>query len=175
MAHVRPEHRSDNPECYKNWTNPDKSDGWYRDWLDESIKWERRRSCICCNWEQFNASIPFDAVVPGVEAMLRCLSKDITIIMTSGRDGSYRHLMLDWIRKNSLPINLLYMRSPGDQRKDSIVKTELYHEFIEPDYDVQFVIDDRPSVVQAWKDLGLSVIAVTDPAITPPIATQGAT
>lgn len=52
----------------------------------------------------------------------------------------------------------LHMRKTGDSRKDFIVKREIYDELIKDKYDVEFVIDDRPSVVRMWRSLGLLVL-----------------
>jgi hypothetical protein len=130
-------------------------------------------------WQQYNAAMPFDAVVPRVAALLRSVRPDVTRIMVSGRaegdwpgDRRRRFLMEDWITKWDLPIDALYMREGGDQRVDSTVKTEMYRTLIEPFFDVRCVVDDRPQVVAAWRALGLHVIQVTDPGILPPIACQ---
>ena len=119
------------------------------------------------NWNAFNAHVIHDPVIPAVAAILKNLRPDVHRIMTTGRTDDLRGVMLEWIEKHELPIDTLLMRRTGDNRKDSIVKTEIYREHIEPYYDVLYVIDDRPQVVEAWKALGLPVIAVTDPGILP--------
>lgn len=134
------------------------------------------------SWMQYNAAMPFDAPVPSVVNMLewaRRTMPDITIIMTSGRAGGdypgdvrRRRQMEDWILKHNLPIDALLMRKGGDQRRDSIVKREMYEQSIEPYFDVLLVIDDRPQVCDLWRGLGLPLLQVTDPGILPPIATQ---
>ena len=59
------------------------------------------------------------------------------------------------------------MRPAHDQRKDHVVKQEMFDRGIRPYFDVRFVVDDRPSVVEMWRANGLSVLAVTDPGIPP--------
>ena len=44
---------------------------------------------------------------------------------------------------------------------------EMFDRGIRPYFDVRFVVDDRPSVVEMWRANGLSVLAVTDPGIPP--------
>jgi len=129
------------------------------------------------SWRQFNAALIFDAVVPEVAAILHAVRPGVVRIMTSGRaegdhpgDRRRRMLMKSWLHKHSLPIDLLFMREGGDQRVDSTVKREIFQRHIEPFFDVRYVIDDRPQVVQAWRDLGLHVLQVKDPGILPPIA-----
>ena len=44
------------------------------------------------------------------------------------------------------------MRDDGDYRKDNITKLEMYNKHIKGKYDVEFVLDDRDSVVKMWRD-----------------------
>ena len=59
-----------------------------------------------------------------------------------------------------IPYKQLYMRKTGDKRDDTIVKEEIFKEFIEPEYIVLGVIDDRNKVVRMWERLGLKVMKV---------------
>lgn len=131
------------------------------------------------SWAAYNAALPFDAVVPVVAGLLRSIRPGIVRIMTSGRaagdwkgDNRRWFLMRDWLLKNDLPIDYLFMRQGGDQRRDSIVKREIYERFIEPNFNVLYVVDDRQQVVDEWREIGLKVLQVVDPGILPPIATR---
>lgn len=128
------------------------------------------------SWRNYNAALRFDAPVPIVVGLLRSIRPGIVRIMTSGRaegdragENFRRMAMLDWLHKHDLPIDVLFMRKGGDQRKDSIVKREIYERFIEPHYNVLYVIDDRQQVVDEWRAIGLPVLQVKDPGIMPPI------
>jgi len=148
-----------------------------RDGTLASVDYVRPSDRDNASWDAFNAALPFDAPVPEVAGLLRSIRPGVVRIMTSGRAaGDYpggRHRlfqMKDWIAKHDLPLDVLHMRDGGDMRRDSIVKAEMYRDLIEPFYDVRFVVDDRPQVVDMWRDLGLRVLAVKDPALMPPIA-----
>lgn len=55
---------------------------------------------------------------------------------------------------------LLLMRAVGDNRKDSIVKREIFDR-IRHKFNVRFVLDDRDQVVEMWRDeLGLTCMQV---------------
>jgi len=57
----------------------------------------------------------------------------------------------------------LYMRKADDERKDYIIKKEIYEEFILPRYHVDFVVDDRLQVVRMLRNsLSLNVLQVDD-------------
>lgn len=83
------------------------------------------------------------------------------IIILSGRDGSCRQETLDWLHAHGIPFTELYMRKAKDNRKDAIIKRELYEEHILGKYNVSFILDDRDQVVALWrKDLGLPCFQV---------------
>lgn len=85
------------------------------------------------------------------------------VIIVSGREDSCREVTEAWLDKNAIPYHKLYMRKAGDKRDDTIVKEEIYHEFIEPEYAVLGVFDDRPKVCRMWRRLGLNVAQMGNP------------
>lgn len=121
------------------------------------------------SWYDYNASPRFDSPVPVVAALFHAIRPGVTKIITSGRMEHTRRSMLDGMMKHDLVPDYLLMRKDKDQRRDSIVKREIYLGQIEPHFDVRYVIDDRPTVVEMWRELGLSVLAVIDPGIPPTI------
>lgn len=122
------------------------------------------------DWGSFNANCADDCVVPSVAALWRALDPKIVRIITSGREDHTRANMVIAMKRHYIHPDEFFMRKTGDHRQDSIVKAEIYAEKIEPYYNVLFVVDDRPQVVEAWKSIGLHVIAVTDPGGIPPCA-----
>lgn len=54
------------------------------------------------------------------------------------------------------------MRPEGDIRKDSIVKREIFENYIRDYYNIQFVLDDRNQVVEMWRSLGLKCLQVQE-------------
>ena len=53
------------------------------------------------------------------------------------------------------------MRPENDNRKDCTVKKELYEKYINGNYYVDFVLDDRDQVVELYRnDIGLLVLQV---------------
>lgn len=123
------------------------------------------------DWGSYNGLCAFDAPIPLVAALFRSIRPGVIKIITSGRMDHTRRDMLYAMRKHDLVPDLLFMRRTGDHRRDTIVKREIYETLIEPRFDVRYVIDDRPSVVQGWRDLGLPVMQVKDPGIMPRIVT----
>jgi predicted kinase len=91
--------------------------------------------------------------------------KHITVIVLSGRDGVSEPETVKWLQQNQVMYHKLIMRTPNDMRKDTIVKEEIFWRDIADNYNVQFVIDDRPSVARMWRELGLKVFQVGNPHV----------
>ena len=73
------------------------------------------------------------------------------ILLVSGRDEIYKEPTLRFLEKHAITFDALLMRKAKDQRKDSIIKTEIYTEFIKDKYFIEFVLDDRNQVVDTWR------------------------
>lgn len=65
-----------------------------------------------------------------------------------------------WLEANNIGYHELLMRNKDDNRKDSIIKKELFDKHIRGRYDVMFVLDDRNQVVEMWRSLGLKCLQV---------------
>lgn len=86
-----------------------------------------------------------------------------TILYVSGREAWCQPQTEKWLAKHDMPFggrHKLLMRPSGDQRKDNIVKAELFNGNIRDHYDVRFVLDDRDQVVKMWRELGLTCLQV---------------
>jgi predicted kinase len=97
-----------------------------------------------------------DKVIPETLEILERFETSHTIIICSGRDAEHREVTRQWLIKNNVPFDLLLMREEGDKRKDSIVKQEIYDNFIRGNYNIKFVLDDRNQVVDMWRANGLT-------------------
>lgn len=102
-----------------------------------------------------------DAVDYNISMILRIIrGTGFPIIIMSGRKSDCKEETIKWLEDNSIPFDYLLMRGVGDDRKDAVVKKELYLKYIEPDYNVIAVFDDRNQVVDMWRSLGLTVCQV---------------
>jgi len=106
-----------------------------------------------------------DEVIKPITNLVKILSSDYAVIFLSGRDDSCYDETMKWlVDKASFVENefKLLMRKAGDSRKDAIVKKEIYDSKIAPHYNVEYIIDDRPIVVKAWRKMGLTVLQLND-------------
>lgn len=90
------------------------------------------------------------------------------IIFCSGREDKFMKKTENFIQEHFVNMGLdhrsyyLFMRKTGDQRKDHIIKKEIFDNNIRNKFNILFVLDDRNSVVKGWRDIGLTCYQVQD-------------
>ncbi|MDX2257255.1 MAG: AAA family ATPase [Pseudanabaenaceae cyanobacterium bins.39] len=104
------------------------------------------------------AKCELDLVNEPVRSILETSGK--AIVFVSGREDKFKPQTLAWLAKHQIKFEAIYMRQSGDLRKDSIVKREIYEQFLLNHYNIAFVLDDRDQVVRVWRDLGLTCLQV---------------
>ena len=84
------------------------------------------------------------------------------IIFLSGREHKYSEPTQRFLDKCEFDDDyVLIMRKDEDNRKDSIIKWELYERHIKPmNVNILFILDDRNQVVDMWRDKGFTVFQV---------------
>lgn len=120
------------------------------------------------DWHRVGEDLPNAPVVKLVEMIdnysgyqMEYGGPEVKIIFMSGRDEVCRDETTEWLRMQVGAYRpLLFMRPEGDNRKDSVVKLELFDAHIRDEYDVLFVLDDRDQVVEMWRSLGLTCLQV---------------
>ena len=83
----------------------------------------------------------------------------VKVIFVSGREGTAqcKRDTTQWICNNIGRRDKwdIIFRTEGDHRNDSVVKEEIYDQYIKDKYNVIAVFDDRDRVVKMWRDKGL--------------------
>lgn len=96
-----------------------------------------------------------------VSSVVHALIRDgYEIIFLSGRSDSCRDVTQKWLIENHFGGHELHMRKEGDQRKDSIVKHEIFWDQIAPRFQVIGCFDDRNQVVDMYREMGITVFQV---------------
>ena len=98
---------------------------------------------------------------PVLETVLKWQAST-TIIVVSGRTDDGQAKTEQWLQKYGVQYQHIYLRRAGDMRKDSVVKEEIYRNFICDRYNISFILDDRQQVVDMWRGLGLTVFQVAE-------------
>ena len=119
-----------------------------------------------CDRQWFDYSkVDQDELDVTVDGIVNAYAKmGYTILIVSGREGTEecRSKTLSWLDKHKVPYYDLMMRKQGDFRRDSIVKEEIYNNYIKDKFDVEFVLDDRQAVVDKWREMGLKCLQVAE-------------
>lgn len=114
------------------------------------------------DWKRYNQTMAQDEPINDILELMEALSRtdDVRIVLCTGREEVYRSITEDWLLRENVPYNALYMRPAKDYRSDSIVKVELLNQ-IRQDYGEPFMwFDDRDSVVSAIRAQGVRVLQV---------------
>jgi len=136
----------------------------------------RTGSCIYAkkDWDGFYAACGDDPPIPHTVELVRQLLGDSTlpyhlntVEFWTGRNEDVRSVTEQWLVDHvgkdgttRWPVHecVLKMRSKGDRRRDHILKME----FIDPLDPPDIIFEDRSTVVQAYREQGLTVFQVAE-------------
>lgn len=113
-------------------------------------------------WKKVYLDVPRQPVINVVKAMQ---AAGYAVLFLSGRDSVCRADTVAWLEKytgwREGQEYSLFMRPHNDNRKDAVIKRELFDAHIRDRYSVEVVLEDRDQVVSLWRnDLGLTCLQV---------------
>ncbi len=112
------------------------------------------------DWDRVGSDAPNQPVIAAVRAMH---AAGHAIVFCSGRDEVCRAETEAWLDLYvGVPYDGLFMRPEGDNRKDAVVKREIFDTEIRDRWRIIGVFDDRRQVVTMWRALGLTVFQVAE-------------
>jgi hypothetical protein len=119
------------------------------------------------NWQAFLSPemAALDSLIEPVARVVTALSlSGLSIIYVSARPNSLRIVTEAWLKKFDLWFlpQMLYMRTEGDTRPDTIVKHELLQEIRAEGYQPILALDDRDTVVAMWRNEGITCMQVAE-------------
>ena len=107
-------------------------------------------------WDYFHTAGCMETPNQWCLDILHRFKKDHRILIVTGRPITYLEETHAWLldrcyfRPNDYD---LFMAPPG--MVDIKYKPLVYQQYIQPKFQVEFVLDDRPSLVEAWRAMGL--------------------
>ena len=111
------------------------------------------------DWKKFHSSLVHDTMNDWCFQLIKAMSSlGVEIILLTGRGEEYRQETETWLRKQSVKYKTLYMRRVKDERTDAIIKKEVYVEHVKNTYETLFVVEDRKSVVEMWREIGVTCL-----------------
>jgi hypothetical protein len=94
-------------------------------------------------------------------ALYKALVINYPIVFLTGREDKHRAATEKWLDYNGFGERVgLHMRPTGNNEPDQEVKIQTYQTYVEPHYDIVGLIDDRQRVVDAYRELGLTVLQI---------------
>lgn len=87
-------------------------------------------------------------------------SEEYTMFICSGRDESCMKETYDWLISKGINFSQLMMRSNNDNRKDLVVKKEMWERIESLGYSIECMFDDRKQVVDFARSKGYKVFQV---------------
>jgi predicted kinase len=107
------------------------------------------------DWQAFFEAMGDDLPIGPVVDLVMAAFLEYKIVLSSGRPADHRRETIHWLNLYGIGFDDLYMRPAGDTRPDHVVKREMLDKIREDGYEPFIVIDDRPSVVNMWREAGL--------------------
>ena len=104
------------------------------------------------DWNKINLDIPNNIVIEHIKFHKNLKRK---IIILSGRDSKCKELTEKWLKYYNIHYDYIFMRKENDNRKDSIIKKELYEENIKNKFNLLCCYDDRFQTTKGWYDLNI--------------------
>lgn len=110
------------------------------------------------DWKTYYSLLSDDGPIDIVIRWVQELAKEYTICIVSGRPDTYQFETIAWLDKQQVPYDYIFMR-PGNQKNpDTEIKQAVLDHL--PKERIEFVLDDRPSVVEMWRKNDLTVYPV---------------
>jgi protein phosphatase len=119
------------------------------------------------DWPAFFAGMGRDAPVEALVDLVGWVANHAAVVLLTGRPDEHEPAIRRWLADHQVTYDRLLMRPGGDRRPDTVVKRELYHRDIASRYDVRLAIDDRPRVIEMWREVGVYVLTAVDPRLEP--------
>ena len=119
------------------------------------------------DWKSFHARVKFDTVNEWCKRIVEYFydkreddygRKKCDIIFVSGRVFESYYETKQWLRKNNIEYDHIFMREKNDYRDDDIFKKEVYDKHIKGKYEILFAIDDRSRIVKMWREQGITCL-----------------
>jgi hypothetical protein len=105
-----------------------------------------------------------DAPVQPLVDLAGWIADDVAVVLLTGRPEDHAPVIRRWLGEHGVTYDELLMRPAGDRRPDTVVKRERYRRDVAPRYEVRLAIDDRPKVIEMWREEGVYVLTAVDPA-----------
>jgi hypothetical protein len=116
------------------------------------------------DWVNYNAGIMRDAAHLGMVALWHVLAASVSChqgICTS-RNYELEEVSRRWLAERAIYPDFLLMRLADDHRPDAEVKQAMVQQLQREGREILLAIEDRPSVVLMYRQMGIDCLAADD-------------
>ena len=114
------------------------------------------------DWDKFHDGIQLDEPHPDVLGFLKLIPEQTPVLVITGRNESQHIATVRWIDEHGLleKIDAIEMRPNGDWSRDAELKLRIIDAFfgdrLNALENVMFILEDRDSVVEAYRGAGFN-------------------
>lgn len=110
--------------------------------------------------ELFHSSCIDDGVNHRVFELYELFRKNgYSMVLLTCRPKKYEHLTKEWLESNGVKYDML-ISSDKKELTDAKAKRFYKENVIEPEYEIAFAVDDRKSVIDMWREVGVTCLDV---------------
>ena len=109
------------------------------------------------DWDGFFEAVDQDAPIGEIAEFYKNMVEGgiYNVAIFTGRPERVKAKSENWLIKHGLPVVDIYCRLDNDKRHDLDAKREIYENFIKDGKQVSFIVEDRNSVVNMWRSMGI--------------------
>jgi len=108
------------------------------------------------NSDEFRQAADHAPAFPHMVALAKeAKQKGRDVIILTARSAHYRSDTKNWLHKNGVPYDQLYMRPIDNDEKDKKVKKHILEERILPNFEVKKAYDDKKKNVKMFRKEGI--------------------
>ena len=124
-------------------------------------------TCGTVDWEAWAESTAYSPRHEWCSEIVHAFAeRGYKIIFLTARSGTERHREITekWLANHGFGHlqHELIMREEGDRRPDVVIKEEIYREKIMPYYHVEFALDDKGTICNMWRNVGVPALHCAD-------------
>ena len=114
------------------------------------------------NFRAFHEASRFCPPRPDVLAIMRHpMNAGRAVVIVTARDARFERVTRDWLARNGISFDALFMRPWGDQRRDTEVKNDIHAAIIAAGFEPTLAVDDRADIAAVWESHGIPTILVS--------------
>jgi FMN phosphatase YigB (HAD superfamily) len=112
------------------------------------------------DWNAFYDAMARDAPIQPMVILADALGGEVDhLVLCTGRPDSHWDTTVAWLEKYIATWSGMYRRKANDHRPDTVIKLEMLDTIRDHyDGDPLFVVEDRASMVRAWRTAGLTCL-----------------